>query len=70
MKFANLLMMDLRFFLDISKAFYWHQSIILKLKQNGILSDLLNILSGFLSNWKQKVVFNRQASSWIIINVA
>ena len=34
-------------FLDISKAFnkVWHEGIIFKLQQNGILDDLLNIFS-------------------------
>ena len=56
-------------FLDISKAFdkVWHQGIIFKLRQNGILGDLLNILSDFLSNRKQRVVLNGQTSSWAII---
>ena len=37
-------------FLDISKAFYkvWHKGLILKLKQNGISGNLLNLLSFFL----------------------
>ena len=41
-------------FLDISKAFdkVWHKGIIFKLLQNGILDDLLNILSDFLRNRK------------------
>ena len=38
-------------FLDISKAFdkVWHEGAILKLKQNDISGDLLNILTDFLS---------------------
>ena len=53
-------------FLDISKAFdkVWHEGLIFKLKQNGVSGDLLHILSDFLSNSKQKVVFNGQSSSW------
>ena len=33
-------------FLDISKAFdkFWHKGLIFKLKQNGVIGDLLNIL--------------------------
>ena len=52
-------------FLDISKAFdkVWHEGLIFKLKQNGVSGDLLHILSDFLSNSKQKVVFNGQSSS-------
>ena len=56
-------------FLDVSKAFdkVWHQGIISKLRQNGISRDLLNVLSDFLSNRKQRVVLNGQTSSWVII---
>ena len=52
-------------FLDISKAFdkVWHEEIIFKLKQNGFSDDLLNILSDFLRNRKQRVTLNRQSSS-------
>ena len=37
-------------FLDVSKAFYklWHEGIILKLKQNGISAEPLNLLCEFL----------------------
>ena len=57
-------------FLDISKAFYkvWHEGIIFKLKQNGISGDLLNILTDFLSNRKQRVVLNGQVSTWTSVN--
>ena len=53
-------------FLDISKAFdkFWHEGIIFKLKKNGISDDLLNILSDFLRNRKQRVMLNGQTSSW------
>ena len=52
-------------FLDISKAVdkVWHEGIIFKLKQNGISDDLLNILSDFLRNRKQRVTLNGQSSS-------
>ena len=40
---------------------------IFELRQNGISGDLLNILSDFLSNRKQRVVLNGQTSSWAII---
>ena len=48
------------------KAFdkIWHQGIILKVRQNCILCDQLNILSDFLSNKKQRVVLNGQTCSW------
>ena len=47
-------------FLDICKAFdkVWHEEVIFKLEQNGISGDLLNILTDFLSNRKQRVVLN------------
>ena len=48
------------------KAFdkVWHEVLVFKLKQNGISGDLLQILSDFLSNRKQRVVLNGQNSSW------
>ena len=57
-------------FLDISKAFdkVWHEGVIFKLKQNGISDDLLNILSDFLRNRKQRVTLNGQSSSWTNVN--
>ena len=57
-------------FLGISKAFdkVWHERIIFKLKQNGISNDLLNILSDFLRNRKQRVTLNGQSSSWTNVN--
>ena len=57
-------------FLDISKAFdkVWHEGVITKLKQNGISDDLLNILSDFLRNRKQRVALNGQSSSWTYVN--
>ena len=47
-------------FLDISKAFdkLWHDGIFFKLKQNGIFCNLLNLLSNFLRDRKQRVVLN------------
>ena len=49
-------------FLDISKAFdkVWHNGLIFKLKQNGISGNVLNLLSNFLRNGKQRVVLNGQ----------
>ena len=57
-------------FLDIYKAFikFWHEGVILKLQQKGISDDLLNILSGFLRNRKQRVTLNGQSSSWTNVN--
>ena len=53
-------------FLDISKAFYkvWHDGIIFKLTQNGISGNLLKLLRDFLSERRQRVVLNVQASTW------
>ena len=53
-------------FSDISKAFdkVWHERLIFKLKQNCISADLLQILSDFLRNRKQRVVLNGQNWSW------
>ena len=57
-------------FLDISKAFHkvWHDGIIFKMKQNGISGKVLNLLSNFLRNRKQRVVVNGQTSSWADVN--
>ena len=51
-------------FLDISKAFnkVWHKSTIFKLKQNGIFSKLLSVLSDFLKERKQRATLNGQVS--------
>ena len=45
-------------FLDIAKAFdkVWHDRIIFKLTQNGILGNLLKPLRDFLNKRKQRVV--------------
>ena len=47
-------------FLDISKAFdkVWHNGLIYKLKQNGVAGDLLDTLTNFLKERKQRVVLN------------
>ena len=47
-------------FLDISKAFdkVWHQGLLYKLKQNGISGNLLETLTDFLKDRKQRVVLN------------
>ena len=53
-------------FLDISKSFdkVWHGDIILKLAQNGISRNLLKLLRDFLSERRQRLVLNSQASIW------
>ena len=57
-------------FLDISKAFdkVWHDGLIFKVRQNGICGEIINILEGFLSGRKQRVVLNGQCSSWADIH--
>ena len=57
-------------FLDISKAFdkVWHDGLISKLRQNGICSEMINILEDFLSDRKQRVVLNGQCSPWADIH--
>ena len=54
-------------FLDISKTFdkVWHKVLIYKLKQNGIAGNLLNTLTDFLKDRKQKVLLNGQNSTWV-----
>ena len=53
-------------FLDISKAFdkVWHNSVMLKLEQNGLPDHLCDILQDVLNNQKQRIVLNGQVSSW------
>ena len=55
-------------FLDISKTFdkVWHYGLNFKL--NGMSGNLLNLLSSFLRNRKQRVVLNGQTSSWADVN--
>ena len=57
-------------FVDISHAFdkVWHKGLIFKLSQNGISGKLLDILSDFLSDRKQRVVLNGQKSTWENVN--
>ena len=45
-------------FLDISKTFdkFWHNGLIYKLKQNGVIGNLLNLIIDFLDARKQRVV--------------
>ena len=54
-------------FLDISKAFeeVWHKGLIYKLTQNGVAGNLLNTLTDFLKDRKQRVVLNGQNSKWV-----
>ena len=53
-------------FLDISRAFdrVWHEGLIFKLKQFGLEGDMINIISSFLSNRKQRVAIDGKVSNW------
>ncbi len=57
-------------FLDFSKAFdkVWHQGLIYKLVASGIHGNLLDWLSSYLTNRKQRVCINGMYSSWLPIN--
>ena len=57
-------------FLDIPKTFdeVWHEGLLLKLSLNGISGNLLKLLRGFLYCRKQRVILNRQNSSWKNVN--
>ena len=59
-------------FLDISKAFYkvWNEGLIYKLKQNRIKGNLLDTLTNFLNDRKQRVVLNDQHSKWVNIEAS
>ena len=56
--------------LDFSKAFdkVWQKGLIFKLSQNSISGNLLDILSDFLSDIKQRIVLNGQKSTWENVN--
>ena len=53
-------------FSDIHKAFdkVWHESLLLKLNQNGIFGYGLKLLHDFLSCRKQRVALNGLRLSW------
>ena len=53
-------------FLDISKAFdkVWNGGLIFKIRQNGISGKLLKLFQNYLSNRKQRVVFNGFSSDY------
>ena len=60
-------MMEVRgVFLDISKAFdkVWHYVLVYKVKQNGVADDLLDTLTNFLKERKQRVILHGQHSTW------
>ena len=53
-------------FCDVSKAFdrVWHKGLIFKLRQYGIDGDLLNWISDYLDDRKQRVVIRSFMSSF------
>ena len=53
-------------FFNIPKAFdkVWHEGLVFNLKQNGISVNLLNVITDFLYQRKQRVVLNGQHSPW------
>ena len=53
-------------FCDISKAFdrVWHTGLLAKLSKIGITGNLLNWFQDYLTERKQRVVINGQASEW------
>ena len=57
-------------FLDISKAFdkVWSFGLLYKLKCCSVEGGLLISLQDYLQNCKQRVVLNRQSSSWLDVN--
>ena len=57
-------------FLDASKAFdkVWHRGLIFKLEQLGIVDPLLSWFRSYLSDRKQRVVLDGQASDWTSID--
>ena len=60
-------MMEVRgVFLDISKAFdkVWHYVLVYKVTQNRVADDLLDTLTNFLKQRKQRVILNGQHVTW------
>ena len=45
----------------------WHEGLIYKLKQSRITVNLVDTLTNFLNDRKQRVVLNGQHSKWSII---
>ena len=57
-------------FCDISKAFdrVWHRGLIHKLRDMGCSDELLTWFSSYLSNRRQRVVYNGQTSDWTFVH--
>ena len=45
----------------------WYESLLFKLKQNGISGQILNLLTGYLDKRKQRVLLNGCESHWAIV---
>ena len=58
-------------FLDTSKAFdkVWYFGVIYKLKENTVAGDLLDTLTNFLKERKQRVTLNGEYSTWKNVEV-
>ena len=56
-------------FCDISKAFdrVWHRGLLHKLSSVGFKGTVLRWLSSYLSERRQRVVLNGQASEWAVV---
>ena len=56
-------------FCDISKVFdrVWHEDLLFKLRKAGINGELLDWLSNYLTNRKQRVVIPGDVSKWAFI---
>ena len=57
-------------FLDISRAFdrVWHSGLLHKLKIIGIKGEMINILTSFLSDRKQRTIIDGKLSEWVDIS--
>ena len=58
-------------FLNISKVLdkVCHERLLFKLKQNGISGNLLNFITDFLYQRKQRVALNGQHSFWTNVDI-
>ena len=50
-------------FLDLSRKQVWHEGLIYKLHLCGVQSKLLDLLTDYLDNRRQRVIINT-ATSW------
>ena len=66
MKYINLSTKNLKsveFFLTYPRLF-WNEGLIYKFKQNKIKGNLIDTLTNFLNDRKQRVILNGQHSKW------